>query len=274
MYIKIYGCRGSIPVANRQTHRYGGNTTCLYIESSTGDSIIIDAGSGIRELGMDLVQKQRSKLHLILTHYHWDHLQGFPFFVPVYLKSTQISIYGTNKESSARKALSYQMSFPYFPTITMAHLPATFKFRELKKRMQIGNIRIQTMAMNHPNYTQGLRISEKGKTLVFMTDNELLYPKSKAKYRKFVNFTKGASIVIHDAAYSDEIYPKKIGWGHSTYSQVMQLAQDAGVKHVVFTHHDPPTSDDFIEDIVKKYRTAYPGYTIEAAADGMTFTLK
>jgi phosphoribosyl 1,2-cyclic phosphodiesterase len=271
MFVKIYGCRGSIPVANRTTHKYGGNTTCLYVESRAGDAIIIDAGSGIRELGGYLVQNRKAVLHLILTHYHWDHLQGFPFFVPVYLKSTKINIYGAHKEASPKDALSYQMSFPYFPTITLANLPAQFKYRELKKVLNIGPVRIQTMEMNHPNYTKGLRFTEGGKSLVFMTDNELFYPKNKAKYRSFVNFARGAEVLIHDAAYSDEIYPKKIGWGHSTYSQVMQLANDSGVKHVVFTHHDPPTSDAFISDIVKMYRKAHPRFNIEAAADGKTF---
>jgi phosphoribosyl 1,2-cyclic phosphodiesterase len=273
MFIKIFGCRGSIPVANRETCKYGGNTTCLYVESRTGDAIIIDAGSGIRELGGYLMQHRKEKLTMILTHYHWDHLQGFPFFVPVYMKSTKISIHGAAKESSAKKALSYQMSFPYFPTITLNDLPAQFKFRELKKVLKVGSIRIQTMDMNHPNHTKGLRFTEGGKTLVFMTDNELFYPKNRAKYRSFVKFARGANILIHDAAYSDEIYPKKIGWGHSTYTQVMQLAKDSGVRHVVFTHHDPPTSDDFIDDILKKYRQAHPRYTIEAAADGKTYNL-
>lgn len=273
MFVKIYGCRGSIPVANQKTHHYGGNTTCLYIESSKGDNIIVDAGSGIRELGAELVKNKKNILHLIFTHYHWDHLQGFPFFVPVYLKNTQISIYGSGRESTPRKALSYQMNFPYFPTITLANLPAQFKFRSLGNQLHIGSVSIKTMAMNHPNHTRGLRFSEGGKTLVFMTDNELLYPKNKARYRRFVNFTSGADVLIHDAAYSDEVYPQKIGWGHSTYSQVMQLARDAGVRHVIFTHHDPPTTDEFINDIVKKYRTAYPGYIIEAAADGMDFTI-
>jgi phosphoribosyl 1,2-cyclic phosphodiesterase len=273
MFVKIFGCRGSIPVANRENHKYGGNTTCLYVESKAGDAIIIDAGSGIRELGNYLMQNRKDKLTMILTHYHWDHLQGFPFFVPVYMKSTKISIFGSNQESSAKKALSYQMSCPYFPTITLANLPAQFKFRELKKVLKVGPIRIQTMEMNHPNYTKGLRFTEDGKTLVFMTDNELFYPKNRAKYRSFVKFARGADILIHDAAYSDEIYPKKLGWGHSTYSQVMRLAKDSGVRHVVFTHHDPPTSDDFIDGILKQYRKANPRYKIEAAADGMSYKL-
>jgi phosphoribosyl 1,2-cyclic phosphodiesterase len=273
VFVKIYGCRGSIPVANSATHKYGGNTTCLYIESRNGDAIIVDAGSGIRELGGELIKNRKEQLHLILTHYHWDHLQGFPFFVPAYIKSTRINIYGATRESSPKKALSYQMSFPYFPTIVLSDLPAKFKFRDLKNTLKIGPIRIQTMEMNHPNYTQGLRFNEGGKSMVFMTDNELFYPKSKPKYRRFVKFARGADLLIHDAAYSDEIYPKKIGWGHSTYSQVLQLARDSGVKHVVFTHHDPPTSDDFIDEIVKKYRKAHPRFQIEAAADGKSFKL-
>jgi phosphoribosyl 1,2-cyclic phosphodiesterase len=273
MFVKIYGCRGSIPVANPWTHKYSGNTTCLYVESSAGDAIIVDSGTGIRELGAYLVKNKKDKMHLILTHYHWDHLQGFPFFTPAYLKHTRINIYGTVKETSAQQALSYQMSFPYFPTITLSNLPAKFNFRELKTRLKIGPVQIQAMDMNHPNYTKGLRFSEKGKSLVFMTDNEIFYQNRMDQYKKFVKFVRGAKLLIHDAQYTDEIYPKKIGWGHSTYSQVMKLAQDSSVKHVVFTHHDPLSNDEFIDAVVKKYRKEFPRFKIEAAADGMAFKL-
>jgi phosphoribosyl 1,2-cyclic phosphodiesterase len=274
MVIKFYGTRGSIAVASKDTKKYGGNTTCLYIESNSGDAIIVDAGTGIRELGTHLVQNNKDEIHLIFTHYHWDHIQGFPFFAPVYLNNKTIFIYGNKKETTVKKALAYQMVMPYFPASFPVDTRAKITFKELKDNIKIGNVLINTIPNNHPNYTTGLKFTEGKKSFAFLTDNEIFVKKGNTPYKKFVEFTKGVDFFIHDAQYNDEIYPSKLGWGHSTYTQVMRLAKDAGVKNVIFTHHDHGSSDKFIDNNIRDMRSKYPNYYIQAAADGKTIILK
>jgi phosphoribosyl 1,2-cyclic phosphodiesterase len=273
MIVTLYGTRGSIAVANKESKKYGGNTTCLYVESRSGIPIIVDSGTGVRELGVYLVKEKKKHLHMIFTHYHWDHIQGFPFFAPLFMSNTMIEIYGNSKETTPKQALDYQMTLPYFPA-TLSGLPAKITFKSLKKQLKIGDITVETIATNHPNYTVGLRFTEGKKSFVFLTDNELFAENGRTPYEKFVDFVKGADFLVHDAQYTDELYAKRIGWGHSTYKQVIKLAQDAAVKSVFFTHHDHGSSDDFIDGIVKKYREEYRGLNIQAAADGKTIILQ
>lgn len=274
MVIKLYGTRGSLPVASKETVKYGGNTTCLYVESRSGDTIVVDAGSGIRELGADLLKKKKKNINLIFTHYHWDHLQGLPFFTPVYAKSTRLTIYGPTQEISPEKALSHQMMKPYFPTVSWDDVPSRIVYKEIKSKIKIGNIVVQAVVNNHPNYTIGLKFTEGRKSFAFLTDNELFCQKARTSFKKFVEFVKGTNFFIHDAAYTEDLYPMRLGWGHSTFNQVMQLATEAGVKRVIFTHHDPPSTDEFIDGIIARMKKAYPGFAITAAADGMTIILK
>ncbi len=274
MLIKILGTRGSIPVSNKRINKYGGNTTCLYIESSAGDIFIIDAGSGIRELGPYLIENNKLKFNMIFTHYHWDHMQGLPFFAPIFLKNSVINIYGPKKEVTAEKALSYQMHKPYFPTVTWSNIPAKISYKELKKEFRIGSLKINTIPNNHPNYTIGLKFTERKHSVVLITDNELFAKNGPTSYKQFVNFAKDAQLLIHDAQYTDEVYKSRIGWGHSTYNQVINLASDAGIKKVMFTHHDPSSSDEHIDKIVKAVKKQYPNQSVEAAAEGKTIILK
>jgi phosphoribosyl 1,2-cyclic phosphodiesterase len=273
MVIKFYGTRGSIAVANKETEKYGGNTTCLYIESNKGDALVIDAGTGIRRLGIHLLENNKDKIHLLFTHYHWDHIQGFPFFAPIFFKNEVITIYGSNKEVTAKKALSYQMTKPYFPA-ALDGLPANITFKDLKNGKKISGLVVETIVTNHPDYTLGLKFKEGKKSFVFLTDNELLAENGNTEYKEFVAFIKGSDFLIHDAQYTDEIYEKRIGWGHSTHKQVMKLATDAHVKGVIFTHHDHGSSDEFIDTVLKDVRSEYPRLDIQAAADGKKITLK
>ncbi len=273
MKIRFYGTRGSIPVASEETRKYGGNTTCLYVESNQGDTIIIDAGSGIRGLNAHCIEKKIRDLTLVFTHYHWDHIQGIPFFTPVYMKSTNLNIYGPDKEAKPQEALMHQMMRPYFPTVTWNDMVSRSNYLKVKKELDVGSITIETIPTNHPNYTLGLKFREGKKCFVFLTDNELFAKDGATPYRKFVDFVKDADFVIHDAAYAEAVYQTRIGWGHSTYEQVMQLSSDSGVGHVIFTHHDPPTTDKTIDKILAALRGEYPKRTIEAASDGKTIDL-
>jgi phosphoribosyl 1,2-cyclic phosphodiesterase len=267
MLVKFYGTRGSVAVSNKETRKYGGNTTCVYIETNSGQSIIIDAGTGIRELGRSLIANGRNKINLLFSHYHWDHIQGFPFFAPVFLKETELHIYGPTDEGNAKNALSYQMTMPYFPT-DLASLPAKIIFHDLKKKLEIGSVSIETIVNNHPNHTRGFKFTENKRTFAFLTDNEVRAQNGNTSYQQFVDFIKNTDLVVHDAQYTDEAYRMKIGWGHSTYQQVAELVQEAGVKHFMVTHHDHSSTDKFIEKNIKEVKRRFPKLKIEAAADG------
>lgn len=269
MLLKFFGTRGSVPVCTKDTQKHGGNTTCLFIEAASGDAIIIDAGTGIRELAKELMPRGKHKLNLIFSHYHWDHLQGFPFFAPVFLKNTELTIYGPSEEVTVEKALSYQMKRPYFPT-ELSTLPSKITYTNLKKTLIIGSIKIDTIVNNHPNHTRGFRFSEDDKSFAFLTDNEVHAEDCKTSYDDFVKFISGVDLLIHDGQYTDEIYEKRLGWGHSTYTQVAALASDAGIKDFMITHHDHSSSDKFIEKNIKDLRKKYSRHKIEAAADGKT----
>jgi len=271
MNIKFYGTRGSIPVSDKRVKKYGGNTTCLYIYTNK-DAVIIDAGTGIRDIGANLLKKKRTQITMFLTHYHWDHIQGFPFFAPIFNKNSVIEIYGPSKEITAKKALTYQMKSPFFPT-SLASLPARIVFKEIKDPFQIGTLDIRTIVNNHPNYTLGLKFTDAKKSFVFMTDNELFAKDKQTSFKSFVKFVAGADLLIHDAQYSDEIYKTRNGWGHSTYSQTMRLARESGVKNIIFTHHDPFSSDNFIDETIYDIQAEYPDYNIEGAAPGKVIKL-
>jgi len=266
MILKFYGTRGSVPVSNNETKKYGGNTTCLYVETRSGEIIIIDAGTGIRELGAALNAQGKNKLYLLFSHYHWDHIQGFPFFVPLFKKETELHIYGPPDEVMAEKALSYQMTMPYFP-MHLSGLPARIVFNNLKKTLSIGSITIETIVNNHPNHTRGFKFVEDKKSFAFLTDNEVRAQDGKTSYKEFVNFVKNTNLLIHDAQYTDDVYKMRVGWGHSTYHQVAELAQDAGIKEFMITHHDHFSSDKFIDKNLKEVSKKYPKIKIGAAAD-------
>jgi len=267
MFLRFYGTRGSVPVSNQETKKYGGNTTCLYIESNSGDIIVVDAGTGIRELGNALIAQGKHKIRLLFSHYHWDHIQGFPFFSPIFSKDTELQVFGASEEVTAEKALSYQMTTPYFPT-GLKGLPAKIVFNDLKGTLNIGGIKIETIANNHPNHTLGFKFIENNRSFAFLTDNEVRAQNGKTPYGKFVEFLQGVDLVIHDAQYTEEVYKTRVGWGHSTYQQVGQLVQDADVKEFMITHHDHSSSDKFIDKNIKLVRKKYPKLKSEAAAEG------
>jgi phosphoribosyl 1,2-cyclic phosphodiesterase len=269
MFLKFYGTRGSVPVSNKETSKHGGNTTCLHIEAKSGETIIVDAGTGIRELGRTLIAGGKHKINLLFSHYHWDHIQGFPFFGPIFRKDTVLHIYGPTDEVVAEKALSYQMTMPYFPT-DLSKLPATIAFHSLKKTLNIGSIKIETIVNNHPNHTRGFKFTEGMKAFAFLTDNEVRAQNGNTSFKEFVDFIRSTDLVVHDAQYTEEVYRMRIGWGHSTYQQVAELAQEAGVKSLMITHHDHFSSDKFIEKNIKQVGKKFPKLKIEAAADGKT----
>lgn len=256
MIIRCWGARGSIPVSGPEYLRYGGDTTCLEIRTRQDEVIIIDAGSGIRRLGKKLVAEGRDDLFLLFTHAHWDHLLGFPFFEPIYRSDSTITIYGCNfMGDSVKSTLSPTMKPPHFPvhyediSAGMSHLDACGNV------FQIGSVEILTIPLSHPNQGVGYKFVEDGKSMVFLTDNELFYRHECAPcFEDFVAFCRGADLLIHDAEYNRHMYEKRVSWGHSCYEDALELARRAGVRRLGLFHHNQDSDDATVDFYVENCR--------------------
>jgi phosphoribosyl 1,2-cyclic phosphodiesterase len=252
MIIRCWGARGSIPVSGKDYLRYGGNTTCLEIRNNRDDILLVDAGSGIREAGNAFLADGRRDFTLLLTHAHWDHIMGFPFFKPLYRHDATINIWGCPfAQDSIREMLARVMSAPYFP-IKYDDIHANVTYAEICiETYQLGDLTITPIALSHPNQGTGYKFSEAGRTFVFLTDNELgLQHEGGLSYDNYIEFCRGADLLIHDAEYLDEEYPKRRGWGHSTIEQATSLALDAGVKQLGLFHHNQERIDTEVDNLV------------------------
>lgn len=253
MLIRCWGARGSISVSGREYLKYGGETTCIEVLSKNGDLIIIDAGTGIRPLGERISTEERRVINLLLTHAHWDHLSGFPFFKPIYEKETELHIFGgMPTQDSLKSIISKTMSVPYFP-IEFEDINADIQFYGMgNDNFKIGSVEISTIPLSHPNQGLGFRLEEDGKSFVFLTDNELKYHhETGLDYNDYVEFSRGADLLYHDANFIPSEFESTIGWGHSVYTDVVSLAMKADVKSLGLFHHDPKRMDDEVDAIVK-----------------------
>ncbi len=253
MRVKFWGTRGSIATPGPSTVRYGGNTTCVEVLLENDTRIVIDAGTGIRRLGESLMYSPEDQpIHLFLTHSHWDHVQGFPFFRPAYDRSRSIRIYGFHQAyDKLREILTNQMESKYFP-VDFSDLNARIEFIEITdETYEIAGTRISAIANNHPGTAHGFRITENNRSLVFLTDNELrpADPPTTA-WPRFVEFCAEANLLIHDAMYSDEELEARRGYGHSSYRQALDLAIESKVHTCVLFHHDPDHDDETVDRIV------------------------
>jgi phosphoribosyl 1,2-cyclic phosphodiesterase len=252
MIIRCWGARGSIPVSGKDYLRYGGNTTCLEIRNNRDDILLVDAGSGIREAGNAFLADGRRDFTLLLTHAHWDHIMGFPFFKPLYRHDATINIWGCPfAQDSIREMLARVMFAPYFP-IKYDDIHANVTYAEICiETYQLGDLTITPIALSHPNQGTGYKFSEAGRNFVFLTDNELgLQHEGGLSYDNYIEFCHGADLLIHDAEYLDEEYPKRRGWGHSTIEQATSLALDAGVKQLGLFHHNQERIDTEVDNLV------------------------
>ncbi len=256
MIIRCWGSRGSVAVSGREYIKYGGDTTCIEVVSSSGELIIIDAGTGLRALGNRLIRGKNRKINLLLTHAHWDHLSGFPFFKPIYRKDFGIKIYGPQPtQDSLKSIISKTMSSPYFP-IELEDISAKITFLGMgHKNYTINSINITTVPLSHPNQGVGYRLEEDGKSFVFLTDNELTYRHPIGlDYKDYAAFANNADILFHDAEFSRREYRLTKGWGHSVYVDTVNLALDAGVKTLGLFHHNQERTDKEVDMIEKKCR--------------------
>ncbi|MCL2688929.1 MAG: MBL fold metallo-hydrolase [Chitinispirillia bacterium] len=253
MNIRCWGSRGSFPACGPEYNRYGGDTACVEVRSQSGDLLIIDAGTGIRKLG-DLLETEPPKsIHIIFTHAHLDHIMGFPFFVPIYNKSTKLHIYGPQTTAgSFESVLKNIMKDPFFP-VEFDKLRADITFHDISQNpFTIGSLAITPIKLNHPNSGCGLRIEENGRAFVFLTDNELGDEDPGSNPTSyFESFCKGADLLFHDAEYTDEEYPLYIAWGHSKFTDAVRLALSSGVKKFGLFHINTRRTDDQMDELVK-----------------------
>jgi phosphoribosyl 1,2-cyclic phosphodiesterase len=253
MKITFYGVRGSIPSPGPYTSRYGGNTSCVHIETANGQDLVLDAGTGIRELGKRLIEKD-SIINILLSHSHWDHIQGYPFFMPIYQQDRPIRVYtSTNDDHGQICTLFDQIDGATFP-VKATELPSQSECvtENIETDLARQNICIKRMPINHPGGGYAYRIEEDGTSCAYITDNELEPPeKVSTTYGEWVAFCSGVDVLIHDAQYLESDMPHKHGWGHSLVSQVRQLAVDAEVGCLIMFHHDPDRTDTEIDFIQK-----------------------
>jgi phosphoribosyl 1,2-cyclic phosphodiesterase len=266
--VKFWGVRGSLPTPSRQNMDFGGNTSCVEVRASTGESIIFDAGSGIRELGLQLARQTRNgglDIRLFFSHFHWDHVIGLPFFVPIYDKKNSITLYSARYSAPLRSSMQGVMSAPYFP-VEFESLPAHIELVEMdKESVQVGGMQVRSFPVCHPQGACGYRVEAAGAVVVYVPDRE---PGDEALDRTVREQSKGADLLIHDGQYTPEEYASHRGWGHSTWEEGVRIACEAGIKRLALFHHDPAHSDDIMAGIAERAKSAFPGTV--AAMEGWT----
>ena len=277
MEITFNGVRGSIASPGHETAFYGGNTSCVYVLSEDSTQFVFDAGTGIKKLGEELItQLPPKEINLLFSHYHWDHIQGFPFFLPAYNKSNVINLLTSHLTDVNTHSVLTQMTNPHFP-VPSDKLEAQVNLVPIDNNyIKIGNNAIYTKALNHPGGGSAYRLETSTASMAYVTDNELDPPdKPVTSYSEWVEFLKDVDFLIHDAMYLDEELERIHGWGHSLISQVLQLAVDANVKNLILFHHDPSRTDAQLNEIAKDSQQWMekhnPECKVHIAKEGSTF---
>lgn len=272
MELIFWGTRGSIAVPGAQTLRFGGNTTCLELSGAGGELMVLDAGTGMRPLGAAMAARGEARvINLLMTHIHWDHLMGFPFFGPLYNERARILVGGWPRGwEGVTHVFDSKLMDGYFP-LKFSDIPARVeRDRSLAPpRFRVGGVEITTTPLNHPQGSIGYCFRENGHKLVFITDNELT-PGGVELPPRLVEFCAGADLLVHDAQYQPDEMDARAGWGHSDWRACVELAKAARVERLVLTHHDPSRDDERVEDLAgRAQRHAGGELLVEAAYEGM-----
>jgi phosphoribosyl 1,2-cyclic phosphodiesterase len=284
--VRFWGTRGSIAKPGPTTARYGGNTSCIEVRSAAGTLIVIDCGTGSHELGQALMTEGVTRGCLLISHTHWDHIQGLPFFAPLFNPTNEWDICGPKGVSgSLRETLAGQMESTYFP-VALEALGATIRYWDLLQgTFHVDDIRVTTHHLNHPALTLAYRIECDGASMVYACDHEVYsHAAADGNVRlhgpdlRHAEFVAGADLLIHDAQYTAAEYPAKVNWGHSTVEYAMLVAREAGVGQIALTHHDPMRTDDQIDALVQSAQATMREHgssiNVYAAAEGLTIDVK
>ncbi len=273
MLLRFWGVRGSTPTPVRENLRYGGNTSCVELRAG-GELFVFDCGTGLRRLGSGLRKefgRASIRAQVFLSHYHWDHIQGIPFFTPLYSRNNAFVFYSFRSlETDVQRALEHQMNNPYFP-VDMSAMQARRQFREIDEQTgRFGPLLVTTRRLNHPQGCLGFRIEYQKRVVVYATDNEPGDPRGDQNVRALA---EGADVLIYDSQYTPHEYRNgKQNWGHSTWAEAVKIAKDAGVKKLVLFHHDPDHDDRQVDAIVRQAKQRF-GATI-GAREGIVLKLK
>ncbi|MEL6400937.1 MAG: MBL fold metallo-hydrolase [Leptolyngbyaceae cyanobacterium] len=272
--IRFWGVRGSIACPGSHTVRYGGNTSCIEMRVG-GNLLVFDGGTGLRELGLKLLSEMPMDATMFFTHSHWDHIQGFPFFVPAFVPGNKINIYGAiaPNGSTIEQRLNDQMLHPNFP-VPLQIMGADMKFCDIDvgETVKVGDVKVENTLLNHPGEAVGYRVSWNGKTAAYITDTEHFPDRLD---ENVLWLSRDADVMIYDSTYTDNEYhnekSSKVGWGHSTWQEAVKIAKAANVKQLVIFHHDPLHNDDFMDEVAQDTAEQFPNSVV--AKEGMVIDL-
>lgn len=295
--IQILGVRGSIPSPGPRTVRYGGNTTCIEIRSDDDTLIVIDGGTGLFCLAQSLVASSRRPIHanIFITHSHWDHIHGLPFFTPLFIKGSRVRLHGATDPDTGNgieHVMGVQLQNSYFP-VSETQMDATIEYRTLQvgEALPVGDAVVRNVVMSHPVTDLGYRVDCNGKSVFFTGDHEPLFNLHPADHPEHAacqahvaqrtaaidDLVRGVDALIVDCSYTREEYPAKIGWGHGTFDSALEMALRTGAKQLYCTHHEPTRSDDELEavfaEVMARYAPRLGALRVFLAYEGMEVTL-
>jgi phosphoribosyl 1,2-cyclic phosphodiesterase len=283
--VRVWGCRGSLAAPGAETVRYGGNTSCVEVRGESGDVVILDAGTGMRPLGVALESEGIERVHVLLSHLHLDHLQGLGFFRPLFRSDREIHLWGPSSPvQSLHDRIATYLSPPLFP-VSLVDIPSRVAFHDAPEEpVQIGSLSVRAAPVTHQGPTVGYRIEEGERALVYLPDHEpglgFDLGARPADWVSGYHLAHRADVLLHDAQYSDDEYSRHVGWGHSAIGHVVSFARKAQVGRLVLFHHDPYHPDHELEDLVAEAQrlcgdddapvlAAWEGMTIELADHGV-----